>query len=97
MARTKAASVNNSESSSHEIDSVNDTKDAFKACVNHEIDSQFYRETPVTFFTRHASRMMTLFTGAEKYAIKIGQDRITEMRAAVVSKEDDYARNNSTD
>ena len=71
MARTKAASVTNSESSSHDIESINNTTDAFKACVNHVVDSKFYREMPLTFFTRPASRMMGLFTVVEKYALNI--------------------------
>ena len=87
MERGKAVKHNNSESSSNDIAAINDTKDAFKSCLNHEIDAQFYRVMPDTLFAQPAPNMIKLFHSAEDSAIKHGHAKITVMmEAATQSK-----------
>ena len=91
MARTKQAIVKKSESSSVDLESTNDTTNAFEACIKSDVDSKFYRDMPPTFLIRPASRMLKLFTNAENYATKSGKVAINKMTAECDSNEDDYA------
>ena len=90
MERTKQAIVKKSESSSADLESTNNTTNAFKAYIKSDVDSQIYRDIPPAFFIGPASRMLKPFTNAENYAMKSGKVARTEMTAERDSNEDDY-------
>ena len=78
MAQTKQQSVTTSKSSSNSIESIDDKTEAFKLCINHDVDKRFYTLTPSCFFIRPAPRMLKMFTVVEAIALDIGQKKLRQ-------------------